>query len=74
MPEQASIVGSDDEIVAAGVHVKGGDPSRAGLDNLEEFLPCEVVAADCALGRNEEDWFRGVEMGGLGEAFEFAEG
>ena len=74
MPEQASVVGADDEIVATGVQVERGDPARAGLDDLEQLLPGEVIAADCALGRNEEDWFRGVEMGGLREAFEFAEG
>lgn len=74
VPQQAAVVGADDEVVAARVDVHGGDPARAGLDDLEELLALEVVAADHALGSDEEVGARGVELGRLGEAGQLAEG
>lgn len=74
VPEQAAVVGADDEVVAARVDVHGGDPAGAGLDDLDELLALQVVAADHALGGDEEVGARRVELGCLGEAGELAEG
>lgn len=74
VPQQAAVVGADDEVVAARVDVDGGDPARAGLDDLDELLALQVVAADHALGGDEEVRARRVELGRLGEAGQLAEG
>lgn len=74
VPEQAAIVGADDEIVSAGVHVKGRDPAGAGLDDLDKFLSLQVVAANGALCGDEEERARRVEGDALCEAGEAAEG
>ena len=44
---------------------EGGDPTGAWLDDLEKRLLGEVVGADEALIRDEEDGFCGVEVGAL---------
>ena len=74
MPQESLVVAADDEILAAGMDVETAYPARTGLDGFQEFLFGEVVAADAALGRDEEDGFTGVERRGLGKAFEAAEG
>lgn len=74
MPEQTAIVGADDEVVTAWVDVDGGDPAGAGLDDLDEFLALQIVAADHALGGDEEDRPGRMELRGLGEAGKAAEG
>ena len=74
VPEQALVVGADEQVVAAGVHVDAGDPLGAGLQDLDEFLLGEVVAADGVAGGDEEDGLAGVELRSLRDALQPAEG
>ena len=56
------------------MHVDGRDPFSTWLQDLDEFLLGEIVAADGVAGGDEEDCFGGVELGGLRNALEAAEG
>lgn len=56
------------------MHINGRDPFSTWLQDLDEFLLGEVVAADGVAGGDEEDGFGGVELGGLRDTLETAEG
>lgn len=73
MPEEALVVGADDEVVAARMYVKGGDPARTWLERLDEFLLGQVVCADVALCRHEKDWSEGVKLHSLDDSLGLAE-
>ena len=73
VPEETLVVRSDDEVISAGMHVEGRDPTCAGLDDFKELLLGKIVAADHALGCDEEDGFRGVELSVLGETSQLPE-
>ena len=49
-PAELAVVPADEEVLARGVDVHGGDPAQAGLEGLDELLGGEVVDADVALG------------------------
>ena len=76
-PEEAAVVAGDEEVVGAadgrgrGVDVEAADPAGAGGDDLQQGLGGEVVGADDALVRGEEDRLAGVEVGGLRGAAAF---
>ena len=72
-PQQALIEGTDEQVIPAGVYRKRGYPSRTRHKRFQQLLFREVVDANAALCGDEEDWFGGVELGCLGEAFEATE-
>lgn len=57
VPEQALVVGADEQVVAARVHGDAGNPFRAGRQDLDELLLGQVVAADRVAGGDEEERF-----------------
>ena len=65
MPEETSIVRTNNQVVTTRMDIKGGDPTRTGLDNLDQFLLLKIVAADCALCCNEKERSRRVKLDGL---------
>ena len=68
------VVCSDDDVVTTGMHIDGRNPFSTWLQDLDEFLLGEIVAADGVAGGDEEDGFRGVELCGLRDTLEAAEG
>lgn len=73
MPEQTLIVRTDNDVVAAGVDVKGGDPASARCECFRELGFAEIVDTYVTLGRDKEHGFRGVEFDFLHDAAGFAE-
>jgi hypothetical protein len=72
MPEETLVVGADDEVIAARVHVEGGDPAGTRLKRLDELLLGQIVCADVALCRHEKGWTEWVEFHPLDYAFGLA--
>ncbi len=62
VPQEPSVVGSYNDVVAAGVDIKGRDVPGPGLKNLDKLLALEIVAPDSLSRRDEEERLRRVEV------------
>lgn len=74
MPEEALVVGTNEEVVTAGVNVEGGDPPGAGEEGTDLLLCREIVNSDISLSSDKEMRFERMKKSGLGETPRFAEG
>lgn len=68
------VVCSDDDVVTTRMYVNRGDPLGTWLQDFNEFLFGEIVAADGVAGSNKEDGLGRVELCGLSDTLQAAEG
>lgn len=61
-PQAAAVLGADKDVVAAGVHMHGGDDAAAGEQRLGERLLHKVVDADIRLAGDEQQRLARVEL------------
>lgn len=68
-PVDLFVVGADDEVVTAGVHIDGGDPFGAGLVLGHYHLLLKVVLKDLDMRTSEKVWARRMETDRLNDTF-----
>ena len=62
MPEETSIIRTNNDVITTRVNIEARDPPSSRLNNLNKFLALQVITTNHALSGNKEQRSRRVEV------------